>query len=321
MLTAFIGSVLNGLFSGFWIAFFTGWISWLSVIRILAAGLYEFHLTFKAGKNYTAVEEAQYQSIGLNMYGSARPAAGAISSETGDEEARLANEIFIAEQNLQNNYHPAVAAQFQQQKNTTAGRRILHAIFKQAGRDVTVFGWLAVHIPTDEGALLFDRGLAIGVSALGLTFDYKQRYGAALARKWGSWTFVVFNVWNSTACFLLGLEALALLIRGAMNMSDHPIPLYVAYPIFCCIWAGASWKFLPPIDGARPGLHIVADVLMGAFAGIFVAAPAFALWQNNKFDADTAKMFGQDPAPGLSLGDFLNCEGASVLAKFAAVMP
>ncbi|KLU90011.1 hypothetical protein MAPG_08978 [Magnaporthiopsis poae ATCC 64411] len=43
-LSAFIGSILNGLFNGFYIAFLTGWIAWLSVTRILAAGIYEGYL-------------------------------------------------------------------------------------------------------------------------------------------------------------------------------------------------------------------------------------------------------------------------------------
>jgi hypothetical protein len=338
MLSAFVGSIINGLSSGFWVAFFTGWISWLSVIRILAAGLYEFYLTANAGANFIAADENQYQSIGLNMYGPARAAVGDTHPGVEGEEVRLTHEMNIAQQHLENNYHPAVAAQFEQQKNSGIGGGFLRAFFKQPTRTVTVTGWLGwiwsavyepisqsiwtrVHITSDDGTLLFVRALAIGVSALGLTFDYKQRYGAALARKWGSWAFVVFNVWNSTACLLLGCEALVLLIRGAMNLSHLPIPVYVAYPILSCIWAGASWKFLPPVDAGRPGINIVADVFMGAFAGIFVAAPAFALWQWHKFDAHRAEVFGENPDPGMSLGEFLSCDGASVLAKFAAIMP
>jgi hypothetical protein len=64
-------------------------------------------------------------------------------------------------------------------------------------------------------------------------------------------------------------------------------------------------------------------MLMGAFAGVFVAAPALILWQSRKFDADAASngFSGFEDASGLSLGDFLGCEGASLLEKFAAIMP
>lgn len=338
MLSAFIGSILNGLFSGFWVAFFTGWISWLSVIRILATGLYEMYLTVKAGTNFHAVDAQQYHSIGMRIYGGVM---GNAPIATDDEDARIAQAINAAQHNLDTSYQHGPAVQNRLKK--------LHrSVFKELERTVTVFGWLgwtwsavytpisqsiwlAAHISSESGsALLFVRAVAIGVSALNLTFDYKHRYGAALGKKWGSWAFVAFNVWHSTACLLLGCEVLALLIRGAMNWSDAPIPLVVMYAIFSFVWAFGSWAFLPPVDGARPGINIFVDVAMGAFAGVFVAAPAFALWKNAQFEARTGFSKhgqghgfgnGQSYESGLSLGDYLNCQGASVMEKFAAVMP
>ncbi|KAF2651901.1 hypothetical protein K491DRAFT_605990 [Lophiostoma macrostomum CBS 122681] len=311
MLSAFIGSVLNGLFSGFWIAFITGWISWLAVVRIVAAGLYEFYVTAKSGTNYQAVNDKQYESLGMSMYAHA-------GSRT-------------AEQSTGNTTATNIRAR---------GSKSLFKMFKEPERTVTVFGWLgwvwsaiytpisqsiwlAVHVGTDDGAVQLVRALAIGVSALGLTFDFKQRYGAVLGRKLGSWAFILFNVWNATACLLLGVESAVLLISGAVHIDFTPIPILVIYPIFSIIWAVVSWKIIPPIDGARPGKNILLDILMGAFAGLFVAAPAFGLWQSRKFDADAASngFFGEDAPSGLSLGDFLGCEGASVLEKFAAIMP
>ena len=341
VLSAFIGSVLNGLFSGFWIAFFTGWISWLSVFRIIFAGLFEFWLAIRAGSDFHSVQAQQYHSIGLSMYTGADAAAGVAPSEAMDEEARLTQAVDTVQQHLDTHYHPAVAQQFKQQKKGSYFR----SVFKEPERTVSVFGWLGwtwsavytpisqsiwlvVHITSnDNGALLLVRALAIGVSALGLTFDYKHRYGAVLGKKWGSWAFIAFNVWNSAVCLLLGCEALALLIRGATSMSSLPMPLYIIYPIFCCLWAFVSWKMLPPIDGARPGINIFADVSMGAFAGIFCAAPAFILWQRNRFDAQVADsrshFYGTEGSSesGMELGSFLGCQGASVLEKFAAVMP
>ena len=228
-------------------------------------------------------------------------------------------------------YKSLLASNITVDKSTSRPKK--HLLFSGIERSVTPFGWLgwiwsaiytplsqtiwlAVHISSSDGTHQFVRALAIGVSALGLTFDYKQRYAAALGRRWGSWAFVAFNVWNCGACLLLGVETLALLIHGAMSMKDVPTPLVVVYPIFSIIWAGASWMFLPPIDGARPS-NLIAGVLMGAFAGIFVAAPAFSIWQGAKF----AEEVGKSGTEGMGLGEFLQCEGASVWAKFAAVMP
>ena len=337
MLSAFIGSVINGLCSGWFIAFITGWISWLSVIRILAAGLYELWLTIKAGTDFAAVNNNQYQNIEMNgVHDSGTPQFSVAldnqqirtsDPEPGLEEMRYSSQIPPA------NKHP-LASLARAHMSSRPGKKPMLGKVEQT---VTFFGWLgwiwsaiytplsqtiwfSVHITSADGIHQFVRALAIGVSALGLTFDYKQRYAAALGRRRGAWAFVAFNVWNSAACLLLGVEALVLLIHGAMNIDNLPVPLVVVYPIFSIIWAAASWRFLPPIDGARPS-NIIAGILMGAFAGLFVAAPAFSIWQDAKFAEKVADMMGESAPEGLSLGDFLACESASVWAKFAAVMP
>ncbi|KAF1927587.1 uncharacterized protein M421DRAFT_64734 [Didymella exigua CBS 183.55] len=316
MLSAFIGSVVNGLCSGALIAFITGWISWLSVIRILIAGAYELYLTIKAGTNFDAVN-TEYKNIPLSAVG---------EEEGGRGESTALNNTAESQTNLPSS----------KPSHSSSSSKL--PMLGKVDQSVGVFGWLgwtwsAVYTPISQtiwvcvhltsassGINQCVRALAIGVSALSLTFDYKARYGAVLGRKWGAWAFVAFNAWNAGACLLLGLEALVLLIHGATRIENMPIPLVVIYPIFCIIWAAVSWRFLPPIDGGRPS-NVIAGVLMGAFAGLFVAGPAFALWRNAEFDREVAKMMGQSASKGLGLGDFLACESASVWAKFAAVMP
>jgi hypothetical protein len=299
VLTAFIGSILNGLFSGFFIAFITGWISMLACVRIVAAGIYEFYLTGKAGSNFENVDELnEYRNIEMNAR----------------EEERLAN-------------HPITIAT----NGKVASQRLNNAFLpfkKLPVRDVSAFGWLgwtwsavytpisqtiwiATNISSQSGFVLIVRALSMSVSALGLTFDYKQRYGAAVGRKWGSWAFILFNVWNATACLLLGIESMALLIFGAYGGGGNiPIPIPIVYLLLCIFWAYLSWRLIPPVDGARPCVNKFADVAMGAFSGIFCAAPALILWQGGLFDDDS----------GLDLGEFLKCD-ATVLRKFAAIMP
>jgi hypothetical protein len=328
MLSAFIGSVINGLCSGWLIAFITGWISWLSVIRILVAGAYEAYLTVNAGTKFDALD-AQYHNIPMNGLGGT--VNRAIDPATESQSYLVAD----AENPPQYSAH---VPQEPSSKSSRFGTTTKFPMLKGVDRSVGSFGWIgwiwsAIYTPISQtiwvcvhltsstsGVNKFVRALAIGVSALGLTFDYKARYGAVLGRKWGAWAFVAFNAWNAGACLLLGIEALVLLIRGATQIQDIPIPLVVVYPIFCVIWAAGSWAFLPPIDGGRPS-NIITGLLMGAFAGVFVAAPAFALWRNAEFDNAVADMMGQDAPDGLNLGEFLSCEGASVWAKFAAVMP
>jgi hypothetical protein len=327
MLSAFIGSVLNGLFSGFWIAFFTGWISWLSVFRILSVGVYELYISIKAGTNIEAAgkEDAKYHSIGNNISMTGFTANQSVQG--GDEEAQ----------------HLAQSQAYTLTQNGVVdgnGKKIPRKhllITKPPKRTVDLFGWLAwiwsalytplshtiwlsVHFTSSNGPLQLVRALAIGVSALSLTFDYKQRYAASLRR---GWAFLLFNMWNAIACTLLGSYTLALLIRGAINLSGGGTPIvpFIVYPIFAVIWAAVSWRALPPMDGARPGFNIFADVAMGCFAGVFVAAPGFVLWQSATFDAQVGEMMNGTGEEGLSLGDYLGCQGASFWGKFAAVMP
>jgi hypothetical protein len=333
MLSAFVGSVLNGLFSGFWIAFFTGWISWLSVLRILAAGVYELYISIKAGTNIEAAgqEDARYHSIGNNISMTGMTANQPVQG--GDEEA----------QHISNQQQPSATQPYTLTQNGVVdsdGKPISRKnvlITKPPKRTVDLSGWLAwiwsaiytplshtiwlsVHFTSSNGPLQLVRALAIGVSALSLTFDYKQRYAASLRR---GWAFFLFNMWNATACTLLGAYTLALLVRGAINLSTRGTPIvpFVVYPIFSVIWAAVSWRALPPMDGARPGFNIFADVAMGCFAGVFVAAPAFALWQSATFSVQVGEMMDGTGEEGLGLSDYLGCQGASFWEKFAAIMP
>lgn len=45
VLTAFVGSIINGVASGAFVAFLTGWIAWLAPLRVLCGALYDFYLT------------------------------------------------------------------------------------------------------------------------------------------------------------------------------------------------------------------------------------------------------------------------------------
>ncbi|KAK7183101.1 hypothetical protein DPSP01_005954 [Paraphaeosphaeria sporulosa] len=131
---------------------------------ILAAGLYDFYLTAKAGTISDSVDEAQYQSINFNMYGPERAAAEAVRSGVDGEDARVDYEMNVAQQNVENNYHPLSLRISINKKNSILGRGISRVFFKQPARAVTAFGWLgwtssAVYIPmtnvvVDMGGLL-----------------------------------------------------------------------------------------------------------------------------------------------------------------------
>jgi hypothetical protein len=341
MLSALIGSVLNGLFNGFWIAFFTGWIAWLSVLRILAAGFYEAYLVTRplpdlaaapAEANFSSTaKQGDYESVEMQpppaddteYHGGGVPAPGpatdADSSNLIPGPPGLGRHAPVGSGAGLGSVRRTKKFQLQR---TVKWSGWLGWAWSALYTPLSHTIWLAVNARNpSNGSVKIVRAIAIGVSALSLTFDTKQRYAAALARKTNSpWVGTLFRAWNALACLLLGGEAAALLVLGAVQAKIF-VALPIVYVVFSCIWAWASWKILPPVDGSRPGFHILADVTMGAFAGLFVAAPAFALWQDNVFDEHKADLFGESRPTGLDLGTYLQCEGATLAGKFAAVMP
>jgi len=56
VLTAFIGSIVNGLTSGGSIAFMTAWISWFAALRVLIGALYGLYQGFSS--SFEKLEQA-----------------------------------------------------------------------------------------------------------------------------------------------------------------------------------------------------------------------------------------------------------------------
>lgn len=55
VLTAFVGSIVNGVTSGGIVAFVTGWISWLAVLRVLTGALTGLYKDFSS--EYVRLEQ------------------------------------------------------------------------------------------------------------------------------------------------------------------------------------------------------------------------------------------------------------------------
>ena len=66
---------------------------------------------------------------------------------------------------------------------------------------------------------------------------------------------------------------------------------------------------------------IIGDVLMGAFAGIFLAAPAFGVWRSLDFDNKYGSGSDTYESGSASLNEYLSCESVAVWKKIAAVLP
>ena len=174
-----------------------------------------------------------------------------------------------------------------------------------------------------SGQLKVVRALGIAVSALSLTIDTCTRYGVALGgtRFGGPWARVEFSLWTASVAFRLGIERALLLIKA---VHDLHLPWFAVliYCIFLIVWAEASFRLYPVRDGSIEGWNIIAGVLMGAFAGLGLAVPAFAVYQTVQSNADTAKMMRDGSGQQVqSLGQYLLCEDVAIWQKFVAIFP
>ena len=174
--------------------------------------------------------------------------------------------------------------------------------------------WLAANWHSASGSLKIVRGLGISITALGLTMDTKKRYAEELrgSTYFGRAACVAFKLTNAGSAFAMGAMCAVLLIKGAteLNLKWY---FFLVYCVFMVIWAAGSFVFIRVQDGGVKGAGIIVDVLMGAFAGVILAFPAFIIMKNAE---SPDKESGQ-----ASLNAYLSCESVAVWRKMAAVLP
>ncbi|KAM0806011.1 hypothetical protein BDR22DRAFT_959025 [Usnea florida] len=293
VLTAFVGSIVNGATSGGIVAFVTGWISWLAVLR--------------------------------------QPS----TSQPADEI--LMEERVLIPDTSQGGTHGA------SQDGMTTG---LSAVLKlqsnmaervnnRLKREITVLGWIgwlytAIYSPIVQalwlaekrtasgGSLKITRAIGISISALSLTIDIKKRYASRLSdiKFLGSPACVAFKIVNAGSAFGMGIMCAALLVKGAIDLGLAWY-IIIIYCVGLVIWAAASFRICPVQDCGIKGWGIVPDVLMGAFAGIFLAVPAFAVMQS----AEQPTPFSTPESGQASLREYLSCDSVAVGQKFVAIFP
>lgn len=330
MLSAFVGSIVNGITSGHLVAFMTGWISWFALFRVLHGGVYMLY----RGLTQTWVPEAgTEESLQLN---------DTRGAEANQPEEPPTNGRRSKASMLRNVLWPSPHHRYQPTRSSPIPNPTSSGLRQSRQRpslncDVTVMGWIGwiysglfapttqiiwfvAHISrSDDGATKLVKGLSIAVSALPLCIDCKARYGAALEQRYGAaWLRYAFNITNAVSCLLQGVICATLLISGVLTFDKTagfgvPTMLLVVYPIFSLLWLYVSLQFIPIRDGGQKRSDhwygYLPDIGMGIFAGFFLAAPAFGLFQDNG---------------GSGYGDlksFLGCESVALWQKFAAVMP
>ena len=304
VLTAFIGSIINGITSGLLVAFITAWISWFATLRILLGAIWSLRQAFSS----------EYVPLSTAAPAADEPDSIALQARGGGGGVLLPGPV------------------------AAPGGRWT-AMHKRLNTNVTVLGWLgwvytAVYSPVVQalwlaanwssagGSLKIVRGLGISVTALGLTIDTKKRYAETLRGSSfvGSAACVVFKLVNAGSAFGMGAMCAALLVKGALEL-ELKWYFFVVYCVFMLIWAAGSFAFVPVQDGGVSGAGIVADVLMGAFAGVILAAPAFFVMRSAEQPTVSLDGFSTPESGQASLNHYLSCESVAVWRKIAAVLP
>jgi len=195
---------------------------------------------------------------------------------------------------------------------------------------------------SDIGGAKLVKGLTVAITALPLCIDCRTRY----ADKLGAGKYAL-NLFLALSCLVQGGICAALLVTGVMDLKSPssgsgsgsgsgsrfgnrpsssppsgfgpPTGLIVGvYIFFALIWMAVSFAILPMRDGGRKGagkIHwagYLIDMLVGAFAGIFLAAPAIALYSGATFRSGSSG--------SADLGEYLSCE-TEIWKKVAAVLP
>ncbi|KAH8684213.1 hypothetical protein BGZ60DRAFT_397029 [Tricladium varicosporioides] len=336
MLSAFIGSVVNGLTSGWFVAFMTGWIAWFALFRVMLAGLYMLyrsstdswgpgkheripgpgeedldHLMNNDNSGFNLGEEVGRAPTQPSRFRILWPTAADVRTVGSDQRLWGTNKT-VAQSLRDLDHGVSVLGWF-------------GWIYGAVYAPITQSFWIAANTNTSSnGAAKIVKGLSIAVTALPLGMDCRVRYADSLKRKWAG---TLFNLTNSISCVLQGIFCAILLVHGVIDLSASsssffPWPIVAIYPVFSLVWMYTSFTFLPIKDGARKSgkahwyRHIL-DLSMGAFAGLFLAAPAFALYQSAQF----AKFESGDRSNGMNnLASYLSCE-RQLWRKFVAVVP
>ena len=291
VLTAFIGSIINGITSGYLAAFITAWISWFATLRILVGAIWSLRQAFTS--EYTPISTAPPTDDSIALV------------ERGAVEGPATMIPGTAALSRFNNNQPVMS------KPSVLGW--IGWVYTAIYSPVVQILWVAANWKSASGGLKIVRGLGISVTALGLTLDTKKRYAEKLrgSTALGRVACAAFKLVSAGTTFGMGALCAALLIKGALDLGLKWY-FFVIYCVFMVIWAAASFKFIPVQDGGSKSAGIILDVLMGAFAGVFLAFPAFVIMKNAEFPSNES---GQ-----ASLNEYLSCESA-VWRKMAAVLP
>lgn len=277
VLTAFVGATLTGLSSGQHVAFMVAWVCWFASLRIILVGIYQLYSV--ARLELPEGGEHFFKFLDIFHHHDLRKWSDGFFRGAVEEQVSFLGWTGWAYTTL---YSPTIQVM-----------------------------WLLENWDKASTGLIFARAIGVGVAALPSTFDTRARYGRALGRLCGrpaAWLFGALTAASTVTLAGVAVTELGLAAKG-MGKSAWVAAIYV---VFTLVWAYGSLVFASPHDDAkalRGWVRRLGDVGTGAFAGLFVAAPAFGI------------MMAAQDHPGMGLSTYLRCEGTTWWQRMVAILP
>lgn len=235
----------RALCSGAFVAFMTGWISWLAVLRVLSGALIGLSQAFRS--DYTRVEQGS-------------------RSQTADQVAMEERGLIPETSHGVSHVDSQVGKQAWLPSVLTPQLNLAKRTNSRLTEEVTVLGWIgwlytAVYSPIVQvlwlaenwtaasGSLKFFRAFGISIAVLSLTIDIKRRYASTLSdtKYLGSPACVAFKIIHAVGAFGMGIMCAALLIKGAI---DSSLDWYTIL-IYCVFLGDLGCSQLPDWSGPR----------------------------------------------------------------------
>lgn len=278
VLTGFVSTIFTGLSSGYHVAFMVGWVCWLAAPRNVLVSIYQVYSASRlelpeGGEHFFAFLDHFYHGHDLRRWSDSFFRGATV------EQVHFLGWIGWLYTTL---YSPTIQVM-----------------------------WLCENWGKASTGLKFARAIGVGVAALPSTFDTRARYGRELGRVCGQPAAWLFGALTATSTVILASVSVIELCLAAHGMGKRAW-IAAIYVLFSLVWTYGSLVFASPHDEAKDlrGVGgILAGAAMGAFAGCFVAGPAFGV------------MMAAKDHPGVGLGAYLRCEGATWWQKMVAILP
>lgn len=272
ILSAFIGSLINGVASGWVVALATGWIAWFAIFRVLLGAVYmlRYSLSDGWGPGPSQLPSTSAETLDIPLAPNESPPPPPPEPYFNPYSFRAALHPFRAARAIRAQQKAEFRHVFSPSSLWPSPAVVRGAVAPppvpahwasdpmlkprpSLDRSVTALGWFSwgytvIFAPITQmlflaanwsrpgvGAAKLVRGLTVAVTALPLCVDVRVRYGERLGRR--KWMRVGFNVVTAGSCSLQGVFCGLLLGRGVVDLGvgggrGFPSVVAIAVPVY-----------------------------------------------------------------------------------------